>query len=181
VPFPFIMFGEISLIEKLDDVTISNPDNFDINVKKNRIFFTGSLFVHDDKEINYYRNRKEIYNKLEKYIYNPGALKYWEFLDAIKTSKYCLDLNGVGDPNKRTFEILSHHSLRLAEYNDLKWPFEEYFSEETIFTHEEDFIKKLYALESDIELYKKCLREQTIIVLKYFNKQWIKNYLLSFI
>ena len=181
VPFPFIMFGEISLIEKLDDVIISNPDNFDINVKKNRIFFTGTLFIHDDKEINFYRNREQIYNKLKTYIYNPGALKYWEFLKEITTSKYCLDLNGVGDPNKRTFEILSHDSLRLAEYNDLKWPFEEYFSEETIFTDEEDFIKKLYALESDIELYKKCLRNQTVIVLKYFNKQWVKNYILSFI
>ena len=43
----------------------------------------------------------------------------------MRESKYGLDLNGVGNPNKRTFEILSQNSLRIGEYNDLKWPFDE--------------------------------------------------------
>ena len=174
IPFPFIMFGDVSIIEKIEHIAYSN-------FKYNRVFFTGGLFIHDDPQINYYRDRKTIYNKINKYIYNPGYLNYNDFLQTLRTSKYSLDLNGVGDPNKRTFEILSQCSLLISEYNDLKWPFEESFSEETIFKNENEFVNKLSKLNSDDELYKRCLYNQLDIYNKYFNKQWIKDYVLSFI
>lgn len=174
IPFPFIMFGEVSIIEKLEN-------NFFSENKIDRIFFTGGLFIHDDPEINYYRDRQSIYNKISSYIYNPGYLNYNDFLNVLRTSKFSLDLNGVGDPNKRTFEILSQGSLMISEYNDLKWPFEETFSEETIFKNADDFICKINKLNSDNNLYKKCLFNQLIIYNKYFNKKWIKEYILSFI
>ena len=183
VPFPFIMFGEVSIIEKLDNI-ICNLDNSYKTYKtpdtRKKVFFTGSLFVHKNEDINYCRNRVEIYVKLSKYIYTPDKLKYNDFLREIKISKFCLDLNGVGDPNKRTFEILSQGSLMISEYNDLKWPFEETFSEETIFNSKEEFIQKFSHLVNDENLYMKCLKNQNHIVLKYFNKEWIKNYILSF-
>ena len=72
-------------------------------------------------------------------------------------------------------------SLLISEYNDLKWPFEESFSEETIFKNENEFVNKLSKLNSDDELYKRCLYNQLDIYNKYFNKQWIKDYVLSFI
>jgi hypothetical protein len=174
IPFPFIMFGEVSLIEKIEHTNYSE-------FKYDRVFFTGGLFIHDDPQINYYRNRKTIYNKINKYIYNPGYLNYNAFLQTLRTSKYSLDLNGVGDPNKRTFEILSQGSLMLSQFNELKWPFEETFSEETIFKNENEFVNKLNKLNANDELYKKCLYNQLYIYNKYFNKQWIKNYVLSFI
>jgi hypothetical protein len=174
IPFPFIMFGEVSLIEKIEHTNYSE-------FKYDRVFFTGGLFIHDDPQINYYRNRKTIYNKINKYIYNPGYLNYNAFLQTLRTSKYSLDLNGVGDPNKRTFEILSQGSLLISEYNDLTWPFQESFSEETIFKNENEFVNKLNKLNANDELYKKCLYNQLYIYNKYFNKQWIKNYVLSFI
>jgi hypothetical protein len=173
VPFPFIMFGEISIIEKLKDI------NF-IEDKINRIFFTGTLFIHNDPQINYYRDRQTIYNKIRSYIYNPGQLSYNNFLQEIQKSKFSLDLNGVGDPNKRTFEIMSQGSLMMSEYNDLKWPFEETFSEETIFKDDNEFINKISKLNSDHELYLKCLNNQIFLNNKYFNKTWIKEYILSF-
>ena len=174
IPFPFIMFGEVSLIEKIENKAYSE-------FKYNRVFFTGGLFIHDDPQINYYRDRKTIYNKINKYIYNPGYLNYNAFLQTLRTSKYSLDLNGVGDPNKRTFEILSQGSLMLSQFNELKWPFEETFSEETIFKNENEFVNKLSKLNSNDELYKRCLYNQLYIYNKYFNKKWIKEYVLNHI
>ena len=68
--------------------------------------------------------------------------------------------------NKRTFEILSQSSLRISEYNDLKWPFEEEFSEETIFKNSTYFFEKIKLLENDNNLYSKCLENQINILIK---------------
>ena len=174
IPFPFIMFGKKSLIEKIDE----NCDEIKIN-KINRIFFSGSLFIHDNKLLNYTVNRKEIYSKISNFIYNPGTLEYGSFLKCMRESKYGLDLNGVGNPNKRTFEILSQNSLRIGEYNDLKWPFDEEFSKETIFKTSEEFIKKINYLEENPEIYNRCLENQKNIYDKYFNKMWLKKYIMS--
>lgn len=174
VPFPFIMFGKKSVIEKLDEIENSN-------IKHNRLFFSGALFTHRDNNINYVRDRRSIYNKISKIIYNPGRLNYNSFLKCIRESKYALDLNGVGDPNKRTFEILSQNTLKITEYNDLKWPFAEDFSEETIFKTPEELMQKMNVLNKDCELYNKCLENQKKIYDKYFNKKWIKNYIIQFL
>jgi hypothetical protein len=174
IPFPFIMFGKKSIIEKLDKIENSN-------IKHNRLFFSGALFTHIDNNINYVRDRRGIYNKIQKIVYNPGRINYYNFLKCIRESKYSLDLNGVGDPNKRTFEILSQNSLRIGEYNDLKWPFNEEFSKETIFKTAEELIEKINYLENNPEIYNKCLENQKKIYNKYFNKKWIKNYITIFL
>jgi len=174
VPFPFVLFGSgYSIIEKIEQT------NFSQNNKIPRIFFSGIIFDHIDKEMNYRRNRVDIYNKISSFIYNPGFLQYDNFLKHINESLFALDLNGVGDPNIRTFEILSQGTLRISEYNDLKWPFVEEFSEETIFIDDIDFENKIQALLSDKNLYKKCIERQMYIYNKYFNKEWIKNYIVN--
>jgi hypothetical protein len=63
----------------------------------------------------------------------------------------------------------------------MKWPFDEFFSEETIFRDADDFIKKINKLTNDINLYNKCISNQMNIYGKYFNKKWIRDYILSFI
>tara|TARA_Y100000389_G_C17457448_1_gene519141 strand:- start:165 stop:1115 length:951 start_codon:yes stop_codon:yes gene_type:complete len=173
VPFPFIMFGNKSIIEKIENKNSSD-------IKHSRIFFSGTLFKHVDDEYNYIRNRRDIYNKISNIIFNPGRLNHDTFLTYIRESKYALDLNGVGDPNKRTFEILTQSTLRIGEYNDLKWPFDEDFSEETVFKTAEELIQKINFLERNPDVYNKCLENQKNIFNKYFNKQWIKNYILIF-
>jgi hypothetical protein len=172
VPFPFIMFGDVSIIEKIDNTDLS------CTTKILRIFFTGTLFNHEDHELKYYRNRAEIYHQIQHYIYNPGNLYYSSFLKELNQSAFSLDLNGVGDPNKRTFEILSQGSLRISEYNDLKWPFPEEFSKETIFTDADDFRNKMNDLINNNNLYTECINNQLNIYNKYFNIKWIKEYIL---
>lgn len=99
----------------------------------------------------------------------------------MQTSKFGLDLLGVGEPNKRTFEILLSGSLMLSEKNNLKWPFEEEFSKETIFSDHIDYFEKLKRLREDSDLYNKCLKQQYYIVNKYFNIKWLKNYICNIV
>jgi hypothetical protein len=163
VPFPFIMFGYQSMIELIDRRQVVNT-----NVGKlNRIFFTGTITTE----------RRHIYDKIANFIYNPGHLNFNDFLKTIQESKYSLDLNGAGNPNKRTFEILTNNSLLISEFNQLTWPFPENFCDETIIYNAEDFKQKINALHQDFNLYKKCIDVQQTIVNKYFNLDWIRNYI----
>jgi len=175
IPFSFIMFGYYSMIEVIDNNRRIGKDAL------NRIFFGGALYNHIDNNMKVYRNRYKIYNEIQEYIFNVGSgLSHKSFMDELNNSKYCLDLNGVGDPNKKTFEILAEGSLRLGEYNDLRWCFDEDFCEETIFKDGEEFKRKIMALE-DVDLYNKCLKRQEELFDKYFNKEWIRSYINRFI
>ena len=181
IPFPFIMFGPIALIEKID-----NRFELDKNKNKiNRVFWTGTLFNHIDNEYPWLRNRRLIYSHIvslnNNFIYNPGRLQYNTFLNEMNRSKFSLDLLGVGCPNMRTFEILSTNSLRMAQHSDLLWPFPEKFSEETIFKDANEYIEKIHKLIQNKELYETCLKNQENIFNKYFNKEWIKNYITKHI
>ena len=178
IPFPFLMFGEKSLIEKCQCEIVCEEEY--LKIKENRIFFTGTIFsknyIYDKMEIE--RDRSKIFNKIKRYIYNPGYLNYDSFINEIRNSKFSLDLLGVGDPNKRTFEILLSGSLMISEYNDLLWPFDnEMFSKETVFKNETEFLNIINILSIDDELYLKCLKNQYNIVKKYFNKEWLRNYI----
>jgi len=167
VPFPFIMFGYQSMIELIDRRQVLNNNE----VKLNRIFFTGALTSE----------RRHIYDKIANFIYNPGHLNFNDFLKTIQESKYSLDLNGAGNPNKRTFAILTNASLLISEFNQLTWPFPERFCDETIIHSAEDFNQKINALHQDFNLYKKCLDVQETIVNNYFNLEWIRNYINTFL
>lgn len=180
MPFPFIMFGHISMIEKIDSkFPIVGNEN-----KLNRVFWTGSLYCHINKEYPCIVDRRLIYSQIISHnnngIFNPGMLPYDIFLAEMNKSKFSLDLLGVGYPNKRTFEILTTNSLLIAEKNDLVWPFPEQFSEETTFKNATDYIEKVNKLSENNELYIKCLTNQQNIVEKYFNIIWIKNYISSY-
>jgi hypothetical protein len=172
IPFSFIMFSPYSIIELLE-----YKRKLSLNAIKH-LYFSRTLFNHFDENYNnYHRNRQDIYKKIGHCVYNSGNIPFNNYLDNMNNSKFCLDLNGVGDPNKRTFEIFTEGSLPISEYNDYKWCFDEDFCEETIFKDENDFFIKYNRLYNDDELYKKCLDRQNYIVDKYYNKDWIKSYI----
>jgi len=177
IPFSFIMFGQYSIIQIIDYKRKLSPNAI------KHLYFSGTLFNHfDEKYNNYHRSRQDIYQKIGHVVYNAGNnIPFNNYLDNMNNFKFCLDLNGVGDPNRRTFEIFSQGSLRISEYNDLKWCFDEDFCEETIFKDENDFFIKYNRLCNDDELYKKCLDRQNYIVDKYYNKDWIKSYILKYL
>ncbi len=168
--FPFIMFGEYSIMEKLEDPYFGRDD------RHNGIFFAGSLFYHDDPQYPIRRDRRIIYD-IQEYVSIYPMVSYTDYMTNMKIYKYALDLVGVGDPNKRTFEILSTGALRIAQRTDLKWPFEDKFEEDTLFSTPEEFFEKIDILNKNPDIYEKCLEKQEEIVKKYFNKGWIRDYI----
>jgi hypothetical protein len=185
-PFPYIIFGQQNNIDMITDLFYKNMDK---NNKINRLFFSGCLFNHNYEnlpEINREiygckRNRIDIYSRIKEkvQIYNPGAMYHTDYMNQMRQSKYSLDLLGVGDPNIRTFEILSSGSLRISQRSNLKWNFEDDFCEETYFDDENDLCEKIYKLDNDFELYKKCLDKQNFIVSQYMNFTCLRNYICN--
>jgi len=176
-PFPYIIFGHRCNIDMLNDY-IENGTDYR---KETRIFFAGNEVVHIDPIYEIVRNRRDILHRIKNNmaIYNPGHLPYDRFLQEMRSSKYSLDLLGVGDPNIRTYEILSSGSLRLGQRSNLKWTFTECFAEETIFDDENDLLRKISNLENTPGLYETCLKKQNSIVKQYMNKQALRSYIMN--
>lgn len=152
--------------------------------KKNQIFWSGALYIHDEKhqvggkEERVVRDRETIFNSIKHLLTIYKNLPHDEFIEEMSRCKYALDIQGVGDPNSRTFEIFLSGSLRLFNNNNLTWTFDEGddFSEYASFTTAEEFQKNLYIL-SDINEYNKALEKQEKIVEKYINKEWLRGYI----
>jgi hypothetical protein len=175
--FPFIMFGLVSIIEKIDRDLQTEEQYFNMENKNDRLYFSGNLFNHIDEKMGVYRNRRKQYEQFASYISTSGFVYNEWYIEYMRKSKFSLDLIGVGDPNIRTFEILVSGSLMLSFYNDLKWPFEEEFSEYTKFKTIEEFKEKYYILQNNIDIYNEALRTQYNIVKKYFNLNWLREYI----
>jgi len=176
-PFPFIMFGKTSLIEKIDRQLVSSEKY--LSNKIERVFYTGGLYHHNDTKFGVDVNRGKIYNEIKHFINNPGPLPNDRFMNFMSESKFSVDLLGAGNPNIRTFEILVSGSLLLQQKNDLIWPFPEKFSDECYFEDGVEFNNILCKLRNNPEIYLNCLENQYNIVNKYFNKEWLKAYILS--
>ena len=176
-PFPFITFGAKNIIEKIDRQLVPKEKYFSNKIE--RVFYTGGLYHHVDNKFGVDVNRLKMYNEIKQFITNPGSLPNNIFMQFMEESKFGLDLLGAGNPNTRTFEILVSGSLLLQQKNDLVLPFPEKFSDECFFANSKEFENNLQKLSSNNELYQKCLENQYQIVSKYFNKDWLKNYILS--
>jgi hypothetical protein len=150
--------------------------------KKDGIFWSGSTYSHDQRytihgvEHHVTRNREEQFKQLEPHLSCYSGLAHHVFLQKLSTYKYALDLEGVGDPNARTFEIFLSGSLRIFNNTDLRWPFPESFSEVCSFKSKEDFHAKMQAMASH---YSSALEHQEQIVKKYINKEWLRSYILG--
>jgi hypothetical protein len=176
-PFPYIIFGNQCNIDMVTDL-FNKPIQRD---KISRIFFSGSMIHHIDNVYGIVRSRIETMNKIRTkiQIYNPGHIPHAQFINEMSNSKYCLDLLGVGDPNIRTFEILSSGSLRLGQRSNLKWNFDDDFCEETVFDDENDLFVKLVRLENEPGLYEKCLDEQNKFVRTHMNIDSLRTYIFD--
>ena len=178
--FPYIIFGHHCNIDMLNDLYYKRYENIE---KIPRIFFSGQLFTHIDDLYEVYRYRLDMYKKILNKIgiHNPGYLNHTIYMSEISKSKYSLDLHGVGDPNRRTFEILSCGSLLMRQKCNLKWPFDDEFCEETIFNDENEFLEKIIFLENNPDVYNKCLQKQKYIVENYMNIDYLRNYLKNIV
>jgi hypothetical protein len=190
-PYPFIMDTNNDPMYILVGPN-KNITQTDISLKSKQIFWAGSIFVYNEEWDNNntyeHANRKLIIANIKRRypdILSEKRVPYNIFVKTISTYKYALDIRGTSRLNKRLYEILSTNTLLLAEKIDIIWPFEnnDKFSDECFF--EQGNVDDLYRIynnfENDKELYKKCLENQIYIVNKYFNSEWLWNYVKKII
>jgi len=173
-PFPFVIFGYICPLWKVLNLEYDVP----MENKLDRILWGGCKSgKQGDKD---YLARYHIIDYLANNL-TIISTSNDIYMNELSKSKFCLDLNGLGDPNIRTFEVLSSNSLLIQQHKYLVWPFDDgdSFSEETIFKTAEECLVKINALRTNKELYNKCLDNQMYIKRKYFTKQWLYSYIMS--
>jgi hypothetical protein len=152
--------------------------------KRDDVFWSGGLYIHDEThqingtQIRVLRDRETIFSEIKDYLSIQKGLAHQQFLEELSKYKFALDLQGVGDPNSRTFEIFLSGSLRLFNNHDITWPFEngDEFSPYCKFTTKEEFVENLRILHKEEE-YTKALDIQERIVKKYIQKDWLRNYI----
>lgn len=172
-PFPYMMFVKPCVLNM-----IVNKNNINTESKINRALWAGGVYNHIDTKRNIYRMRQTMFDLIKPYI-DTGRFSEAEFIQKIRQYKVVVDLIGVGDPNKRTLEILTNGTLMLSMCNDLEWGFEEgdHLHPDTFFRTSDEFQRKLTQLLNNEEHYQKCLERQNYIVNKYFNKRWLRSYI----
>ena len=79
------------------------------------------------------------------------------------------------------FEGLSRDSLMIMEEMDIIFPFDngDFFANECTFMFPKEFFEKIDKLKNDQNLYKQCKEQQEYIIHKYYNYNWINNYINS--
>jgi len=160
--------------------------------KNNKIWFSGSIYNHNDNIFNCYTSRKKIYKfiKKSKKIRFVSNMQHAEYLKNIGNYKYALSLMGCSSWGTRHFEILVQDTVLFSQRCDTTpdpknhvFPFEEgdSFSEFNFFDSYEDLIKKYDILENDLEKYREVLKNQKLVIEKYYNYTNIKNYIFKLI
>lgn len=173
--FPFMIFGQpLCILWTL--LTENSYKSF--NKEFFGIFFSGAVYKHVDDIVGIV-DRETIYNEIKGYLHTYSSLDNKTYLEIMGKYIMALDLNGVGNPNRRTFEILLTNTLLISQKNKLVWPFEEQFDENTIFENKDDFISKMNKFNTDVNIYLTAKQKQDYIFNRYFNKEWLRNYILS--
>jgi len=178
--YPFIMDTNNDPMYNLynKQLIVTNSD------KIKKCLWSGSLIDYHEEwdDNNEHGDRRYMLNailNINPHIVDQKNIPYSLYLTTLSTYKYILDLRGTSRLNKRFYEILSTNTLLLAERLDVIFPFDEEdkFSEECFFSNATEFYNNYLKLENNPELYNKCLENQKYIVKKYFNNNWLWNYI----
>lgn len=176
-PFPFVVMG------RNDAFFILNERSRRYQKNSDKVFWSGTVNRENDPENHSVYDRFYWIENLKPYLHNAphaaqnGSYGSDNFLAQIGTSKYFLYLKGRTELNRRFFEGLSTDSLMLMEKNKTKFGLDEFLSEYCVFSTVEEFVSNLEKLNSDDELYQKCLNQQKMLVDKYFNYNYVSKLL----
>jgi hypothetical protein len=172
--FPYMMFVKPCVMK----MAIQRDDAVNSVEKINKALWAGGIYNHTDDKHGIRRMRKDMYDNIKDSI-DTENFSEKDFIAAIKRYKVVVDLIGVGNPNKRTFEILSSGTLMLTMCGELEWGFEDgdSFHPDTFFESAVEFKDKLAKILNNEDHYHECLSKQQYIVRKYFNKKWLRRYI----
>ena len=178
VPFPCSMFVKPCVI-----ATMLRKDLQWKGVRKNAAMWAGSLYNHIDTNFQppIVRRRLDIFQKIKHRLSVFQGLSHQDYVNQIRNHTIVVDLIGVGNPNKRTFEGFSCGTLVMSMTKELEWGFEQgdAFHPDTLFETAEEFEEKLNRLLLDEEHYTHCLAIQNRLVEKYLGLNWMRSILLN--
>lgn len=179
-PFPLSMFLRPCVLWNMID-SINNLPIIDPSSKIMDAIWIGGTYTHTDHNEGIVRDREGIYRDIQPYITSCHQLPYHEYLNTLTKYAIAIDLVGVGDPNKRTFEILSSGSLLMTNITELNWGFDtgDSFSDLCVFLNGDDFLRKKTILLENKELYLEALNAQNNLIRKYFNKDTLRKYIMQ--
>jgi hypothetical protein len=180
-PFPYMIFLTPCPLLTLLTKQVPRPP-----VQKNEVFWSGGLYTHTQRYTiqrqihSVHRDRETIFHQIQSALSVKKGLPHDQFLKEIAAHKFALDLEGVGDPNSRTFEIFLSESLRLFNNTNLVWNFDPHdtFSPFCSFDTSDEFFRNLNHL-SDERVYKEALDQQTYLINKYMTKTALREYIVS--
>lgn len=176
-PFPCSMFVTPCVITTMLLRNFVSQGN-----KIQKPMWAGALYNHTDMNFDppIIRNRREVFDKIQHRLRVYTGLSHTQYIGTMRCHMIAVDLLGVGEPNKRTFEILANGVLLLTMVKDLNWGFEtgDAFHPDTIFSTAEEFEIKLDKLLRDEIHYAHCLTIQNYLVTKYFSKEWLRASIL---
>ncbi len=178
-PLPYLMFVHpcvLTIMLTANQTTETQSETEPLN----QAMWCGALYNFKDEDHQVFRDRQCIYNQIKNEIVTLNSQPYQLYLESVRRYKIGVDLCGVGDPNKRTFEILASGRLLMTNITELNWAFEgsDSFLADVVFTDGNDFKVKLDRLLSDQVHYQRCLDHQNDLVRKYMNREWISAYIL---
>jgi len=172
-PFPFQTFGEKNPTWRFfEEKTLGGQH-------VNGCLWAGGPIKHmPPGKRDEWCNRHDMLVAIQEKLSFEPPVSQLEFLNLFNKYTSFLHLNGTGHLCARFFEGLSRGSLMIMEEMDTVFPFDEgeHFAEECVFTYSKEFHEKIDKVLLDKELYGKCLGQQEYILNKYYNYDWINNY-----
>lgn len=182
-PFPFCVMGRRDCFWILNERRREN-----LGYVTDKVFWSGHSTVVKTPEQLVNIDRPFWVSALSEYLDSSGESGncfYGEdkFLQQVSQYKFSVHLKGFATLPRRFCELLSCDTLVLLEKLDLNLgiPSEEFLDEMCIFSTPEEFKEKFLQLKSNEDLYQSCLRKQRDLIFKYFNYNYVKNYIERFL
>ena len=175
-PFPFMTFGRPNPPWLLYESRTKGNENVV------GCFWSGAAINRFQAGVSdEWCNRLGMLKEIHQHLIIKSGMPKEEFLSQFNTYKCFLHLNGTGHLCGRFFEGLSRDSLMMMQQMDVVFPFSEdlFFADECIFEMPGEFIEKYNRLMSDDNLYQQCKRQQELVLEKYYNYSWIREYITS--
>lgn len=161
---------------------------FEKRVKGNRgvngCFWSGApIYRFQVERPDEWCNRNDFLAEVQQYLVIKPGQSQEAFLNEFNTYKFFLHLNGTGHLCGRFFEGLSRDSLMIMQEMDVVFPFEkgEGFHPLCVVLEPREFVENLKRLASDDTLYHECKNMQENILEKYYNYDWIRNYIFDIV
>jgi len=176
-PCPYFVMGSPDVLWMVNESMIDNTNRDD------KIFWSGSLdsTQYDYQLVNIKRSHYvNGFDRIIKYQYsgsNRGGLKDNNYLLEMVKHKYAIYLSGWATFTRRFFEILSTNTLMFFENSNIEFGLDEFLHPLCVFNNLEELKDNYHAINSSPTLYEECLNHQKDFIKKFFNYDYVRNYI----